>query len=169
MNSLIRIGSILAILSFGLLIGVTVATLPISRTLAKKSLDSLQVYSRLEVGKSLPSWAGQCDDKSLGSTTPAARFHVHIVGNKGTPCCVDLGCTNEAHLVVKLGGSLQISSDLKLAKNLGIPIVHDGNDWAAAESLMLIADSSGKILGIFRNANASDLAKALFVTGLRVN
>jgi hypothetical protein len=69
---------------------------------------------------------------------------------------LDRECTDKATELLRRGGHLHLH-DFKIAEAFGIPRMHDGVAFGFADELLIVTDSMGKVVAIFRHAGLDDL------------
>ena len=128
----------------------------------RKHLEKLTHYGHLGLGWMFPKYGGWSLDKvQVGPTIPKGLFHVHLLGDVPYTSCLDMECSPLAKTIIKRGGHLQMSCDFKATESVGINTIHNGKKWIHEDTLMIVNDSEGKIIAIYRNAKLSDIPRVL--------
>jgi len=141
-------------------------------------------FGLIKVGRSLPSFIGVSQSgREIGPTCPkGGKFYVHVVDKQLPTSCLDLECGKQAEIVVNKGGHLIGGSDFKYAKLFGVKVVKNNSIlnrvlhnvkpfaeklgwkiqihwWRLETSLVIIADSKGRIVRIYKNAGIKDVPR----------
>lgn len=126
----------------------------------------IEIVHRLgsnEVGSPMRGFSGVSliSNTEVGPTSPAGAFFVHMTSVELPGICVGLECHETALAVKCAGGQVVGSSDGKLAKILG---AMDSKGSGARQKLtpvILVADQSGIVLRIYKNARPAQLRSLL--------
>jgi hypothetical protein len=148
--------------------------------------QSVVQFGSIKVGRSLPSFIGVSPSgREIGSTCPkGGKFYVHVVDEQLPTFCLDLECGKQAEIVVNKGGHLIGGSDFKYAKLFGIKVMKNNSIlnrvlhnikpfveklgwklqthwWRFETSLIVVADSEGRIILIYKNAGIKDVPRII--------
>jgi len=140
-------------------------------------------FGLIKVGQSVPSFIGvsQSGREIKPSFPKGGKFYVYIVDEQLPPSCLDLECGKNAEIVIYKGGHLIGGSDPKYAKLFNIRMVKNNSilnkilhkinksflekfgrkiqvNWYKLEtSLVVVTDSNGHIILIYKNAGIKDI------------
>lgn len=142
--------------------GLALYSVPaVKNLLVRNRLEKVQSFNQLEIGGEFRFGIQLCSQKKDRAELSPPRFTVYVIGDVNQICCNDLECSSQAHEVLKNGGRLVGTNDMKLGKIMGIPIINTGQEWKLTDSIMIVEDNLGKVRAIFRNAQFNDVSAAL--------
>ena len=139
--------------------------------LTTPSLEKLEAFGKFRVGDKGVSFSGHTDfDQEVGPNVPPGKFHIHLFTNNlpdHVPVsCLDQECGPRAATIIKLGGHLHVTRDLKLPKIYGLKTKHKKKKLVFEHSLAIVESPDRIILAIFKNAELSNLDEIVKMANL---
>ncbi|MES0491494.1 MAG: hypothetical protein ABUK01_15980 [Leptospirales bacterium] len=126
---------------------------------------SVSKLGPLKLGSPAPQFAGiTFSGYEVGPTTPPGKFYVYII-DEDLPLIALNGEVGDVDYVIDRGGVVIAGSDGKFAKVFGVKL-SSSSPYRLSNSLIIIANAHGEIVGIYKNARLKDLKIIILEMGI---
>ena len=130
-------------------------------TVKRLPMKNVQEFGELKVGAISPEDHKPGYEVQIYENIPPSRFYVELYDSQITYSCFFDGCGVEGSIVGTMKGWLSGSSIPEDTEVFGIQTDANGVFTTGDSSLLIIADQNSIIVGLYLNAQVSDLPKIL--------